>query len=151
MKVLAANPEATAYHFLLREFKLFRNFTFSENDLNCFINFFYDFAEGMGYKFVDKNGNDFSRETMLETIMFSYVYNTTNNMGKRVCYFGIDGLDKMRSGYEKCNFFYKQLILRYEEYLTRDAFSNRKLYSMFEDGYKKLVKNIEKDEDKNLA
>ena len=54
MKVLAANPEATAYHFLLREFKLFRNFTFSENDLNCFINFFYDFAEGMGYKLVDK-------------------------------------------------------------------------------------------------
>ena len=151
MNILVANLGATAYHFLIHEYKIVHSPTFKEDDFENFIHYFYEFAKASGYSLTDKEGNEFTQEKMIETILDNYVDYTTNDMGNRVCYFSSDNIDEIRNDYEKCNFAYKILIYRLEENLAKENYSNKQIYSLIEDHYKKSLKSIEKEDNKHLA
>lgn len=151
MNKIIANPGATAYHFLIHEYKLTHNSTFNENDLESFVDCFFKHTEALGYSFIDKEGNSFSREQMTDAIIDNFVDYTTNDIDQIVCYFNSDNIEEMRNEYEKCNFQYKALIYRLEETLAKENYNNRSIYTLLEKGYKKSLKYIEKDDEKHLA
>lgn len=151
MEIIVANPGATAYHFLIHEYKLTRNSTFTEDNLDSFVGYFFQFVNSLGHRIVDKEGNSVSQEKMTETILDNYANYTKNNLGKNVCYFSSDCIEEMRECYEKCNYVYKLLIFNFEEKLARENYNNKIIYTTIEDGYKKSLKHIEKADEKHLA
>ena len=151
LKILVANLGATAYHFMINEFRITHEPTFKEKNFEFFIERFFGFVQASGYLLVDKEGKALTHNKMADEILNTYVNYTTDEMGNRVCYFDDNVVNHMRKDYEKCNFIYKNLILRLEEALARDYYSNKEIYSVIENSYRESLRYVEKDDKKNLA
>ena len=152
MKNIYINYGATAYHYMLHDFRRLRRPTFEEIDLISFLNSFTYYATDLGYSFIDENNQNVLNKDIAMKIIDDFAEYTKDKNNRTVCYFSEDGLEKMRKAYETMSDDYKNAIYKFEEMYARSSYNTKSIYKMIEDGYKKCAKPYqEKFDEEHLA
>ena len=148
MDKLVIYSTAVAYHYMIHSFKVNHNAKFSDNNLKVFVEDFEEYANQIGFEFVDENGKKINHDDIYFDILENYVKHGKDIYGESFSYFSADCIENMRRAYQVAGFDYHQLVYRFEEMLVRELYQKSGNYLMFEKYYKQDAERYKNNDDK---
>lgn len=151
--ILDAN--SFAYYFLLHNFKTSKQVKFYEQELGSFL---YDFISQLKlfkYEFFDKDNKEIEVEHKSDEFIQNFTGEIIDclarplNIDQTEFYFTSESIAEMRKSYDNISENFKDAITDFETLCLYNAFFTPKIYSVYENGYKKLTKDFESQAEKD--
>ena len=146
-KNMRFNYGATAYQFMLHQYRMRSEIFFRAIDLEGFIKSFIYHSGFHGCNFFDDNSEDLSYIEAARHIIGLYASYTKDNYGHTFCYFNRNGLERMRSEYENMSDDYRKEIYSFEEMYVREIFDTKETYRQIENNYEMTTEQLNAEED----